>query len=189
MLQNKWSLHCVHGEQHGLDQVEVSAKTNGNLLNLTFAVSLAQESHVNSKFSNQQSCPGLWDWDVVEVFLTLDQPCSPPRSERYLEFQLSQLGQHFELEVLEPRKKTNPQFKSGLLKSVSSNGRQWSGHLTLDMTRLGWNWDGNWSLLRGGFFAILGQPQSKKYYAAHLPKQSVPDFHLPQHFKSFFELN
>lgn len=117
---------------------------------------------------------GLWDWDVVELFIAT----SP--SETYYEFQVSPLDQYFELEIFEPRKRFNKAFESGFrhcaeIKSETS----WNARMEIDLSKLGW--DGRPGSLRGNAFAIL----SKTYWSLNLPKQKSPDFHLPQYFRSF----
>lgn len=132
----------------------------------------------NSALSLDRSQWGLWEWDVVELFVRANS-----RSPTYYEFQLSPLGQFFELEIFEPRKRFNQSFESGFRHEVTPpdiEGR-WRATFRIPLARLGW--DGRPESIQGNGFAILGEPASKTYWSLHLPMQLKPDYHLPQYFR------
>jgi hypothetical protein len=162
---------------------------------------------VDSNHSTDQSIWGLWEKDVVEVFVGVAPPlttgASPlaPLPQAYWEFQVSPLGQWFELKILEARKNLDRNAASGFKKSATRTGADsWEATLEIplgifkdllapasqsgDTTDLSSPWLSR-SLI-GGAFAILGPPSQRTYLALHLPKQEKPDFHLPGFFKPFF---
>jgi hypothetical protein len=152
-----------------------------NALNVDFQVT-APSFHVNPSLALDKSQWGLWDWDVVEVFLGTD----PDQPEHYYEFQLSPLGQYFELEIHKPRVQVSRDFVSGFRHAVETSGTKWTAHFELPLTRLGWKGPG--SPIVGNVFAILGPPQAKTYWSLFLPAQDSPDFHLPGFFRSLNNL-
>lgn len=156
--------------------VELSLR--GSLLVARFVVRSGHSPYVNPSLAVGTSQWGLWDWDVVELFVS----CGGGASRTpYYEFQVSPLGQQFELEVFEPRKRTNRDFRSGLVCSARiSKGMGWEGELSVPLDRLGWNGDS--STVFGNAFAILGGPGAKTYWSLFLGPQQTPDFHLPQEF-------
>lgn len=133
---------------------------------------------VNPDLSREESAHGLWDWDVVEVFI------AHPTLDRYFEFQISPLGQHFELEVLEPRKRTNADYRSGFKKrAVRVSDDAWTATFQIPWTALGWPSEHKGArTVRGNAFAILGSSESRSYWSLFTPPQETPDFHRPQEF-------
>lgn len=163
---------------------------NNNSLDFLLSVENYQQPSRLHPASNRSSVPGLWDYDVLEVFLQVEQ--------NYFEFQLSPINQFFELEVIQPRVKTNAHFKSGFVHYSHVQNRRWQalfrfnqtalqsmfGSIAFDMILL--------ERIKAGFFAILDCPTcvatgqldaERLYYASFLPVQDKPDFHLPNFFK------
>ena len=64
---------------------------------------------------------GLWEWDVVEVFVaSTTASASGPTLTPYYEYQVSPLGQHFELEILKPRVATNRAHRTNGLRPTAT---------------------------------------------------------------------
>jgi hypothetical protein len=180
-------LNLVHPSRESLPPsaptgVGVDLHLVGSLLIARFSVRRSAEVYVNSALPKGESQWGLWDWDVVELFLS----CGGQASRLpYYEFQVSPLGQHLELEILEPRKKVNRDFRSGLRCSARvSPGKGWEGELSVSLDRLGWKGDA--STLVGNAFAIVGPPTERTYWSLFLGPQQKPDFHLPHEFRPLF---
>ncbi|MBI3556580.1 MAG: hypothetical protein HY074_09980 [Deltaproteobacteria bacterium] len=134
---------------------------------------------VNAALRTDKSQWGLWDWDVVELFVSAND------SAIYYEFQLSPLDQFFELEIFEPRVRINKEFVSNFVHAVEQVAADaWKAVFKIPLAPLGW--DGKMDSLRGNAFAILGPPGARSYLSLNLPKQAKPDFHLPQYFKKIF---
>lgn len=136
--------------------------------------------HANPTIEKGVSHWGLWDWDVVELFVSASGD-----PDHYFEFQVSPLGQYFELEVHEPRVRVNRDYRSGVTVAARQLGRDsWDAELWVPLDSLGSRKGQPIDVkqLRGNAFAIL----SKTYWSLHLPPQEKPDFHLPQYFKPIF---
>jgi hypothetical protein len=160
-------------------RVETEISLKGALLSALFKVRSAQPSSVNPGLAAGESQWGLWDWDVIELFVS----CSRNSARLpYYEFQVSPLGQHFELEIFEPRKRYNRDFRSGFTRVVRRTGEcEWEAELGIPLSLLGW--DGDPSSVTGNAYAILGPKESRTYWSLFLGPQQKPDFHLPTLFK------
>ncbi len=182
-------LHLTHPRGLGRDaygnrqkeSVEVGFGLAGDRLRVRFEVKTF-EITPNPELETGSPQWGLWDWDVVEVFLSVN---GAKGSLPYYEFQVSPLGQYFELKILEPRKQTDREFRSGLkcgarILKDEPGDCHWEGWMEIPLTPLGW--DGNPANLVGGAFSILGDT-SKRYWSLFLPQQETPDFHIPQYFQ------
>jgi hypothetical protein len=158
--------------------VDVDIRLKGTLLSALFRVQSDTPSEINPALPTGSSQWGLWDWDVVELFVS----CAPGGLP-YYEFQVSPLGQHFELEIFEPRKRFNRDYRSGLdcVARATGPGR-WEGELSIPLERLGWN--GDPAAVTGNAFAILGPKGARTYWSLFLEPQEKPDFHLPHAFRA-----
>jgi len=124
----------------------------------------------------------LWNTDVVEVFLAAPD-FEPEGRPHYFEFQVSPSGAYFELEVIQPRKVTNLMIRTGVRHgTLQLDATKWVAWIELDLRKIGWSLPPE--NLRGGIFAALGDASDRRYYAAFLPQQQNPDFHLPEYFNS-----
>lgn len=148
-----------------------------HVLVTSFEVRDQPPAFVNEALAIGSSQWGLWEYDVVELFLRVGG------APTYYEFQVSPLGQFFELEVFEPRKRVNDKFSSGFTFDVErASPTVWSARMRIPLKNLGW--DERIESLRGNAFAILGEPRT--YWSTGLPEQEAPDFHLPQYFIPLF---
>lgn len=158
--------------------VTVDFALESHTLVASFDVRHQPEPYVNEALGKDSSQWGLWEHDVVELFLRVGG------EPTYYEFQVSPLGQFFELEIFEPRKRVNDKFKSGFTYNVERHApTDWSARLRLPLKNLGW--DERLESLRGNAFAILGN-EPRTYWSTGLPEQDTPDFHLPQYFIPLF---
>lgn len=141
----------------------------------------AKELFTNATLPHEKPAWGLWDWDVVEVFI---QPNLFKTD--YYEFQLSPLGQFFELEIFEPRVSWNDHFRSNLKVESQVEDKNdfylWLAKLSVPKSVLGLMASTVENELKGNAFAILGSAENRTYWSLHGPRQSVPDFHRPQYF-------
>ncbi len=152
----------------------------GSLLTAKFQVTGSTHPHVLHHLRGEGPHWGLWEGDVVELFV---RATAPGACSDYFEFQVSPLGQTFELRIIEPRKKVDPGFRSGFTAMAEAiSPSEWHAWMQVDLGRIGWS--GNLKDLEGGAFSILGKPGARSYHALFLPEQAVPDFHLPQHFQA-----
>lgn len=180
MNRNAELLRLVHPEAapSGIG-LQVTMRLHEGELQVDFEVRTPGPHFVNPALTGGVSHWGLWDWDVVELFLSVSDEC-------YYEFQVSPLGQFFELQIFEPRKRFDRTFHSpGARFTASSLTPQgWCAQMRLPLQEL--RWDGNLRKLRGNAFAILGPPEQKTYWSLFLPQQARPDFHRPEFFQQLF---
>jgi hypothetical protein len=164
----------------GLGPVSVALALQGDELTVRFDVTAAS-SHSNPALARDAAQWGLWDWDVVELFI---QPRA--NDPTYYEFQVSPLDQFFELEIFEPRKRFNKEYSSGFGHKASSRPGGWTAEMRISLAKLGWN--GEATTLRGNAFAIIGggAPSPRSYWSLFLSQQQKPDFHLPEKFLPLF---
>jgi hypothetical protein len=178
-------LESLHPGESGVG-VALTLNPDSGILAVDFKVLTSGSRQVLPSLKDPESNWGLWDGDVVEVFLQLGQ--SGGTSGPYYEFQLSPLGQRFQLKVIRPRTEIDRDFRcSGLETRVASEKAgdgPWQARFEIPLRALGW--DGKLTSIRGGLFAILGEPADRTYWAAFLPPQDRPDFHLPAEFRAFF---
>ena len=177
-------LRIVHqeGAIHNPGTVAVTSNlTHNKCIRFEFVVA-------TSEFTTQPNLPmdqpawGLWETDVVEVFIK-SESC-----DVYYEFQVSPLGQFFEMKILKPRKEFDTTYRSGMKFGVAAGKSDgcWTAWLEIPMMQPDWNTaPQNWT---GGAFACLGPKGQRSYFAAFLPDQAIPDFHLPEYFKPIANL-
>ena len=181
--ERQLALTCVHREGPCPAGVGTSLQLSSEgVLRADFQVESSLPFQTRPELQDPQSNWGLWEGDVVELFLQLQGPGSP-----YYEFQVSPLGQRFQLQIQKPRVEWDSSFRcQGFNSGVSraSTGGSWQARLEIPLGELGW--DGEVRSIRGGAFAILGGKSERSYWAAFLPRQEKPDFHLPEEFRSFF---
>lgn len=177
------ALRLVHPKQDAAQRgASVAFRLDGSFLTALFKVESTAPSHVNPGLPTGSSQWGLWDWDVVELFVSC---AGHPGRLPYYEFQVSPLGQFLELEILEPRRRVNRDFASGFGHSARrvDEGR-WEAEMRLPLEKLGW--DGDPASIHGNAFAILGEPPARTYWSLFLAPQEKPDFHLPGKFRPLF---
>ncbi|MBL7716974.1 MAG: hypothetical protein JNL01_16035 [Bdellovibrionales bacterium] len=162
-------------------RIQLTSRSTGDWIRFDFEVS-AMPWTTNSNLPKGESAWGLWETDVVEVFVR------PKGSSPYFEFQVSPLGQYLELKIIRPRKEVDRDYRSGIRYGVQTTGpdQAWQAWMEIPASSLGWS--GKASDLEGGAFACLGPKGGRSYWAAFLPEQNTPDFHLPQYFSPIGEL-
>ncbi|MBW2425049.1 MAG: hypothetical protein JRG86_12415 [Deltaproteobacteria bacterium] len=111
--------------------------------------------------------PGLWEFEVVELFLLGED-------ERYLEIELGPHGHHLVLR-LEGRRRV---VESGLPIDFRARRSEshWHGH-----ARVSRDWLPA-GLHAANAYAIHGQGANRRYLAAHPVPGPEPDFHRLEHF-------
>lgn len=166
---NLESNHSVNLEYSvASNQVVVEFKVKTDSVNVSDAFSMAG-------FDN----PGLWDFDVVEVFIQRKS-----QKNHYLELQCSPLGQKFALLVKKPRQETikienlNTQFE------VSEIGDGFKIKFTIPASDI----PGDGSEIYANFFACLGASNSRSYYGLNINSEKKPDYHRPELFKKIGQI-
>ncbi len=153
-------------------RVEYRIENQQDFIYLWFEVKVSK-SHVSKKFESESTDNwGLWDFDVVEVFLQK----SPGN---YIELQTSPLNQWFSLEIIKPREETAPLKSLGKSKihgQLTEKGFQ--GEFIIDKSII----PGVGPNIYGNLTACLGSQEQRSYYALNINKEDCADFHRPELF-------
>ncbi len=114
--------------------------------------------------------PGLWEFEVVELFLLGDE-------EQYLEIEVGPHGHHW---VLEMQGRRQPR-QEGLAMSLVTEFKpgRWQARATLPISHL------PAGCSHANAYAIHGLPPSRRFLAAHPVPGREPDFHRLEHFQAF----
>lgn len=105
---------------------------------------------------------GLWDFEVVELFLLGD-------GERYLELELGPWGHWLVLDLCGPRQVLG--HPGPLAFETHRDGARWRGRARVPAS---WLPPG---LARANAYAIHGEGDARRYLAAHPTGGDAPDFH------------
>lgn len=135
--------------------------------------------NVDPQFGDGGPIDGLWNKDVVEVFL------GPPNRDDYFEIQVSPLGQWLDLRVLSPRTAVDVDWNSNLELKVTLSQEEGLWH-----TFLGLPWESLGTgppttavtVWRLNLFRIAGLAETREYLAWRPTFTSRPDFHVPSSF-------
>lgn len=168
-------LHKNCSSQH---QVAVDWIIHQDQISFEFKVS-NYNPHQNSKFGNSyQDNWGLWEHDVVEVFIKKENTNS------YLEIQTSPLGQPFALIIEKPRVEFHAPESLSLNLENAVDNKTWISKLTLSLDNI----PGSGEKLIGNCFACLGSKDNREYFALRMNQDEHADFHRPELFVELGEL-
>lgn len=153
-------------------QVRGQLSIEGSNVVVNFEVSFTSGLNYSSKFTKDSiENWGLWEFDVVEVFLTRTGLGMP-----YLEVQVSPLGQTFALIVKEPRKEyTYPENLQLQVSNQVANGI-WKSQIVIPLSQI----PGEGDILKGNLHSCLGQTQARQYFGLNISDRI--DFHRPEYF-------
>lgn len=122
------------------------------------------------------STPGLWDYEVVELFIAEAEPIGPVR---YLEIELSPHGHHLVLQlegVRCPVEGMDQGIPLGFTARIDAAASRWTGEAILPVD---WLPPGPH---RVNAFAIYGGAASRRYLAWSPLPGDVADFHQTEKF-------
>lgn len=149
-----------------------SYQTSGDTVLVNFKVK--KPKHLSWNINHQLSHKGignwgLWEHDVVEIFLQSGNPETP-----YLEIQLSPSAQKFALQIERPRKQFFTPLNFDFCGQSIIEDDTWTAQIEVDFPCRG--------TLRGGIFACLGPETKRNYFAMNPNCEDIPDFHRPDLF-------
>jgi len=141
------------------------------------------ELNVNPDWGATSSVPGLWEKDVVEVFLR------PESCDDYFELEVSPLGQWLDVHIRKPRVDVDYRWDSGLRvhASIDKAGGVWIAVLEVPFApmmgcfgdrkrpQIGDAW-------RLNLYRMAGEEPEREYLAWCPTFTAVPDFHVPSAF-------
>jgi len=141
------------------------------------------ELNVNPVWQTTESVPGLWEKDVVEVFLR------PESCDDYFEFEVSPLGQWLDVHIRKPRVDVDYRWDSGLRVNarIDEPAGVWTALLAIPFAPLmdGFgerkhpNIGDAWRL---NLYRMAGEEPDREYLAWCPTFTAVPDFHVPSAF-------
>jgi hypothetical protein len=138
---------------------------------------------VNPEWTTSSAIPGLWEKDVVEIFLR------PESCDDYYEIEVSPLGQWLDIHILKPRVNADYRWESRLRLQVrvDQESRIWRVFVALPFIplmqvygdkqcpRVGDSW-------RLNLYRMTGEPPDREYLAWCPTFTGKPDFHVPSAF-------
>ncbi|MFB3905875.1 MAG: carbohydrate-binding family 9-like protein [Acidobacteriota bacterium] len=141
------------------------------------------ELNVNPEWATTSSVPGLWEKDVVEVFLR------PESCDDYFEFEVSPLGQWLDLHIRKPRVDVDYRWSSGLRvrAAIDKECGVWSVVLAVPFSPLlgglgNRQRPGIGDAWRLNLYRMAGEEPEREYLAWCPTFTAVPDFHVPSAF-------
>ena len=151
---------------------------NEDSIEFTIAVADYLDCNINQDFSlNSWNNEGLWNYDVVEVFIS--------RSNKvpYLEVQSSPINQNFALIINSPRTKfEKPKNLKTKIEILSKN--PWVTVIKIPFSDI----PGSGNILYGNCFSCLGSAKKRQYYALNVNAEDIPDYHRPELFVKLGEI-
>ena len=127
------------------------------IVNNDLQVSFQVNSPVLHKKDVYDSNDYPFQYDVAEVFITVDDPSAAKFS--YYEFEVTPLGQVYDLRLNVVNGKRAGVDIEPVVTSARASATEWSATFVIPMARIGWN--GDVSRLRGNFFTIIGNTKSR----------------------------
>lgn len=136
--------------------------------------------HTSDNFSEDYTKNwGLWDFDVVEVFVRKQN------TEQYLEIQTSPKNQTFALLIEKPREVFHSPKELNFEVENYIQDNSWEAKLKLNLEDI----PGTSSIIEGNCFACLGAKDQREYFALNINTEEQPDFHMPNLFIKLGENN
>lgn len=173
------NLNLVHPATSPLSQ---PIKVEYAIVNDTLHVSFQVNSPVLHKKDVYDSNDYPFQYDVAEVFITVDDPKAKTFS--YYEFEVTPLGQIYDLRLDVVNGKRTGVDIDPVVTQARASAKEWSATFEIPLARIGWNGDA--SKVRGNFFTIIGK-SPRTYWSAFLPQQEKPNFHKPEFFQPLFD--
>ena len=142
--------------------------------------------HVNSPVLHSKDIYSSQDYpfqyDVAEVFLTMDDTSAPRFS--YYEFEVTPLGQVYDLRLDVVNGERTGVDIEPIETTALFSSTDWSVSFSIPLDRIGGSID--ISKLRGNFYTIIGK-NPRSYWSAFLPQQEKANFHKPEFFQPLFD--
>jgi hypothetical protein len=161
--------------------VKVAWQLQENQILVSFKVEKSQINTSAEFLTDGWENSGLWEYDVVEVFIQFSDDLG--LNSPYLELQVSPLGQKLALLINKPRvevKSAGDLLSSAIAKRI---GAGFEGIFKIDYCDIPGHENKKLDIIRAGFFACLGETENRKYFALNINTEVQPDFHRPELFK------
>ena len=156
------------------DQVMVDIKFDGEFLHVHFEVK-ASDLNLSNDFNTENwDNIGLWNFDVVEVFLQ-----KKDNNNHYLELEISPKGQKLAILVKRPREDFHQLEPIDTLALASLTETGFWAEFKVKATDI----PGDGDVIVGNAHACLGK-NPRNYFSLFEGDTSKPDFHRPEFFQS-----
>lgn len=158
--------------------VQVAFALEDKVLHARFEV---RTPEINAK---EQFAAGEYpfQFDVVEIFVSVAGLGKPAGPFPYFEFELSPFDQTFEVRIDSLKKPFHEGIDLGLRHLVTKFDGGWIGEMWIPLDRLGW--DGHPEKIVGNAYAILGPHGRRSFWSLTLPPLKKPNFHQPKYFRT-----
>ncbi len=145
--------------------------------------------NIDSSLASARTRRGLWERDVVEIFLR------PEACEDYFEIEISPLGQWLDAHILSPRVDVDYHWDSGLRLNVTvdSATKIWRVFAAIPFAPLVRGREGAGHPVAGEVWRmnlcrVAGEEPAREYLAWRPTLTPRPDFHVPASFGNLFFL-
>ncbi|MBX3299626.1 MAG: carbohydrate-binding family 9-like protein [Acidobacteria bacterium] len=125
---------------------------------------------------------GLWDRDVLEIFIAPDRA----KPHKYFEFELAPTGEWIDLgiEVTPTERKTDWEYASGMSSAVRTEDGKVVMAMKIPFSALG-KAPKTGDLWMGNLFRCVGRDPGRGYLAWRPTRTEKPNFHVPDVFGGF----
>lgn len=165
-------------QQELVEPVQVEFALEGKDLHTRFVVRSKQINVKEQLAANEYP----YQFDVVEVFVSVAGLRGAQGPFPYFEFELSPFDQTFAVRIDSLKKPFHDGIDVGLRHEVTRTADGWVGEMWIPLDRLGW--DGRVEKVVGNAYAILGpHGGGREYWSLTLPPLKKPNFHQPKFFR------
>ena len=156
----------------------VDIKRDGDYLIAEFQVK-TKELNTSDAFSTKGwKNDGLWDFDVVELFVRRESV-----KNRYLELEISPLGQKVAILVKRPREDFSDFVPKDAIAKAAITDRGFNAIFKILISDI----PGKGNIVLGNAHACLGKDH-RNYFSLFDSSIGRPDFHRPEFFQSVEEI-
>lgn len=157
--------HCSNQDQSY--QITFGLNSKDEYIHIDFNVFSKVGWYTSQKYDlNGFDNWGLWDFDVVEAFMSFN-------GKEYIELQVSPLNQKFALKIIRPREEYNRPDNLYFESDINIEHNKWISCLRIKKSLIpGFESDHK---LVGNFHAILGE--NREHYSFNVNSEEKPDFH------------
>lgn len=141
----------------------------------------ADSLNISNEFNKENwDNPGLWDFDVVEVFIQ-----KKSSANHYLELQVSPADQKFALLVKTPREDYEKVIKLASKAVATRTDSGFKASFNIELKDI----PGEGEEIFANFHACLGKKDSRSYFSYKLNEGKQADFHRPEFFERIGSIN
>lgn len=164
---------------------EFSAKLlwSDTALYVLFEASQSEPLVVSEKPDTSQKTVGLWDRDVLEIFIAPDTS----QRNKYFEFEIAPTGEWIDLgiDATSQKRKTDLDYESGMTSAAKIEKDKVVMAIKIPWEAFGVPRPKIGDVWRGNLFRCVGKGETRGYLAWQPTKTAKPNFHVPEKFGEF----